>query len=687
MPFTRARIIQFLSVLIVQALVVLVLEFFTPWIAVGSLVTALAVVVLYAITQSLFWYLFVRFLSWLPPISYPLLTFLLSGLEILIIASFLPGVTINGLGAALGIALVLTIVNALLGALLAVDDDAAFDRNVTQQLVKRRGNPTKTDVPGFLYLEIDGLPEKLLQRALAQGYMPTLKRWLDSGTHKIVGWETDFTAQTGAMQAGILLGSNDNMPAYRWWDRATGKIILSGNPRDALAIETRLTNGAGLLNEGGASRVNMFSGDATENLFTISTLLKRGHGVAPDFYLFLLSPFLVARLFARFWIEVIKEWWQAGIQRSMHQRGMPEAKHIVSSRNRAYAFLRAFMCPILQDLSTYTVIIDVMRGVPAIYALYAGYDDISHYAGMETREAFEMLRETDHYFARIERALQYAPRPYHLLVLSDHGQTTGATFKTAHGVTLEELVKALVHGEGAVFAELDTNEAWDNLNAVLSESIHADTRTANMLKTALAGKTDAGTVNVGPQRDARERAELEAQMRQAELIVLGSGSAGLIYFRQAAQRMNYQEIQARYPELVFGLASHPGIGFVVVHSSENGAMAIGKQGIHFLDTGEVKGVDPLGLYGPNARLHLQRASSFQDCPDIFVNTAYDPQADESCGFENQVSHHGGLGGMQSHPFLMYPTVLPYDGKPIVWATGVYNVLRGWRDLVQKGAAD
>ncbi len=83
------------------------------------------------------------------------------------------------------------------------------------------------------------------------------------------------------------------------------------------------------------------------------------------------------------------------------------------------------MGPFMQDVATYTVIGDMLRGVPAVYALYAAYDDLSHFAGMRSPEVFEALKETDEYFARFEYALEEAPRPYHIIILSDHGQTLG----------------------------------------------------------------------------------------------------------------------------------------------------------------------------------------------------------------------------------------------------------------------
>ena len=152
---------------------------------------------------------------------------------------------------------------------------------------------------------------------------------------------------------------------------------MSGNPRDAKAIEIRLSNGHGLLSDGGASRGNMYSGDAKESILTFSTLLDSSRGRGPGFYLYLLSPYVIARLVTRYLTDVIREWWQAWQQKRRKD------KYIVSTRNFVYAFFRAFIGPFVQDLVTYTVINDVLRGVPAVYALYGGYDDLGHFTGMQ----------------------------------------------------------------------------------------------------------------------------------------------------------------------------------------------------------------------------------------------------------------------------------------------------------------
>jgi hypothetical protein len=560
-------------------------------------------------------------------------------------------------------------VNAIVGGLLSLDQDDIFDRTVTRRMTKKARDTVRTDVPGFLFLEIDGLGEQALRRAIQEGHMPNLKRWLDKGTHRITPWETDFTSQTGAMQTGILLGNNNEVPAYRWWDRANKRIIMSGNPKDAVALEAKLSTGRGLLSDGGASRGNMFSGDATESLLTMSTVLNRSRGRGPGFYFYLFSPYVMARLITRFITECIKEWWQAWQQR---RRKDP---YRVSARNPAYAFLRGFMGPFMQDLATYMVISDVLRGVPAIYALYAGYDDLSHFAGLHSPESFEALYETDRYFGRIERALQNAPRPYHIIVLSDHGQTLGLTFKNAHGVTLEELVDALIEGKGDVYEAQKTHETWDKMGALISESLQENTRTSKFLGSMLKSKREGDVVEVGPQTE-------DEKAREKKVVTVGSGCAGLLYFTNNEERLTSEEIQELYPDLIVGLVKHPGVGFVMVKSKEQGNMVIGKKGFHYLDDDLVEGEDPLLPYGPNAARHMKREASFAASPDILVNAVYDPKTQEACGFENQVSHHGGLGGPQNHAFVLHPTSLPAGDEPIVTAEGLYRVMRGWRDQVQ-----
>ena len=127
-------------------------------------------------------------------------------------------------------------------------------------------------MPGIIFLEIDGLALPVLQRAMRDGNVPEMNRWLSSGTHRLTEWETDLSSQTGASQAGILLGSNENIPAFRWVEKETGKVMTCSSPSDCEVLEQRHATGDGLLINDGASRGNLFSGEADAVILTVSRM-------------------------------------------------------------------------------------------------------------------------------------------------------------------------------------------------------------------------------------------------------------------------------------------------------------------------------------------------------------------------------------------------------------------------------
>ena len=173
------------------------------------------------------------------------------------------------------------------------------------QRVARRQGATRTDAPGIIFLEIDGLALPVLRRAMRDGNAPTLARWLAEGTHRLIEWETDLSSQTGASQAGILLGSNDDIPAFRWVEKETGGDDLLGAGRlrgDRAPPRT----GSGLLVDGGASRGNLLSGEADEVILTVSRMdaEKRAN---PGYRAFLANGFNVTRELVLFGWEVMLE--------------------------------------------------------------------------------------------------------------------------------------------------------------------------------------------------------------------------------------------------------------------------------------------------------------------------------------------------------------------------------------------
>ena len=555
---------------------------------------------------------------------------------------------VDGFGSALAVALLASAASTAMGAVAGIDDDDAYTLRVARRVARRTGAPVATDAPGIIFLEIDGLALPVLRRAVRDGNVPNMARWLTGGSHLLVEWETDLSSQTGASQAGLLLGDNDDIPAFRWVDKASGKLVVCSSPADCEAIERARSNGSGLLSNGGTSRGNLLSGEADDAILTVSRLAaeKRAN---PGYRAFLANGSNVTRTLVLMVWEVWLELVAAARQR---RRDVTPRGH----RGGVYPLLRAGMCVWVRDLIVFSVLQDMFRGVPAVYATFSSYDEVAHHSGLERADTLEALRKLDQRFGMIERARAYAPRPYELVVLSDHGQTQGATFRQRNGYGLDELVE---RGLGA--GQVDAIEGGDENATGVERAVDEAT-----------GRTGHG--------EEGEQSRLDAP----DVVVLGSGNLGLIYLMDSPHRLTLEEIDERHPGLVAVLREHPHVGFVLVRSSHDGAVALGAGGSRRLSDGEVTGSDPLAGFPRTAARHLRRVDGFPHVADIVVNSFYDPVVEEGCAFEELISFHGGLGGPQTRPFLLYPAHLPAPAEPLLGAEAVHRVLRHWRSVCNGG---
>jgi uncharacterized membrane protein YvlD (DUF360 family) len=553
---------------------------------------------------------------------------------------------VDGFGWAFLASLVVAAVSVGLAVLVGSDD--TYSLRIAQRIARRQGIIAGTHVPGIVFLEIDGLALPVLRRAMRDGNAPTMARWLAEETHRLAEWETDLSSQTGASQAGILLGSNEDIPAFRWVEKETGTLMTCSAPPDCAEIERRPATGVGLLVDGGASRGNLLSGEAQDVILTVSRMEEEKKS-NPGYRAFLANGDNVTRTLVLFGFEVILEWTAAlrAIRRDVRPRG---------HRGGIYPLMRAAMCVFVRDLIVSGVLTDMMRGRPAVYATFSSYDEVAHHSGLERADTLEALRKLDDHFAQIERARRYAPRPYEIVVLSDHGQTQGATFKQRNGYGLDELVeRSLAQGEVSGIAGGDEQSSMVGL-----------------------------AVNEATGKQAKKA---KNDVSDREVVVLGSGNLGLVYLMEERRRMTLEEIEARHPKLVPALRAHPHVGWLLVHSSESGPVALGAGGAHYLADGRVEGEDPLAPFSPTAPTHLLRTDGFQHVADIMVGSFYDPELEEGCAFEELICFHGGIGGVQTRPFILHPSHLEVPTGPILGAASVHGILAGWRKTLQASPID
>lgn len=557
------------------------------------------------------------------------------------VLELLPGVEIDGFWPSLWIVIGLVIVSTAISSVLALDDEAWIDQRASQLARKRAKHANVTDVPGVVFVQLDGLAYGVLRRALRSGDVPTLHRWLRDGSHHLVEWETGWSSQTGVSQCGILHGSTADMPAFRWVDKTNGTVVVSNHPKCAAEIERAHSDGNGLLANHGSSYGNLFSGDAERSALTMSGAGRRKEGRTGAGYVgYFVRPGQATRTMIASFVEIGRERVSATRQR---RRGVEPRVE----RGWVYALLRTFTTIITRDVSVQGVMNDMCEGRATIYVDMLGYDEVAHHSGPERVDALGVLRDLDRQLARIERVTKWTPRPYKIVVLSDHGQTQGATFEQRTGQTLAELVAELCGA--AASGDADAEKGRTESTAWLRQARHPD--------------------------DSKESDVVDVPM------VLGSGSLGLISIPGEPRRLTREEIDARYPRLIDGLASHPEIGFVLVRQAGGSSVVLGANGSIDLGTGEVTGDDPLLPFGPRAREQVAEVDGYSTVADLMVNSRYDPELQEVAAFEEQVSSHGGLGGPQTHPFLLYPAEFTPPAEPIFTSPAMYRVLKGWlRDL-------
>ena len=541
--------------------------------------------------------------------------------------------------AALAVAILAAALSMAIAAVMGIDDDDGYTLRVARRVARRTGKPIAADAPGILFLEIDGLALPVLRRAVRDGTTPNMARWL-AEDHRLLEWETDLSSQTGASQAGILLGDNEDIPAFRWVDKATGTLVTCSNPDDCAAIERAHLVEGGLLANGGTSRGNLLSGGADAAILTVSRLAAE-KSANPGYRAFLANGSNVTRTLALTFWELYLELVAAAQQR---RRKVWPRGH----RGGSYPLIRAGMCVFVRDLIVYSVLQDMFRGVPAVYATFSSYDEVAHHSGLERADTIEALRKLDQRFGLLEHARRYAPRPYEIVVLSDHGQTQGATFRQRNGYGLDDLVQRSL-SQGRV------------------EGVAGGDENASGMGRALDEATGRGAED----RDDRE-------LGGREVIVLGSGNLGLIYLMESPHRLTLEEIRERHPDLIPALTEHPHVAFALVRSAEDGPVVIGAGGSRRLADGVVEGRDPLAGFPPNAARHLRRTDGFPHVADIMVNSFFDPVTEEGCAFEELISFHGGLGGPQTQAFILHPARLAAPDEPLVGAESVHRLLRTWR---------
>ncbi|MFF4250381.1 alkaline phosphatase family protein [Streptomyces sp. NPDC001663] len=607
----------------------------------------------FGVLSALVWPLLVRLLLLVPALVLGLLVFVLNGSLLLVALRLNPSSSAEAAPeTAVVVAAVMSAVASATGGALAVRDDDAYRRRLYRLADRRRRRlPPSPSAPGTVFLQLDGVGHDVLLAAVGKGVMPTVAQWLEEGTHRLTPWRTDWSSQTGASQLGILHGTNHDVPAFRWYDKDSREVTVCNRPTSAAELQRRaveFTGDGGLLTVDGASRGNLFSGGADEQALVLSIATRRRgreNRSRAGYFAYFSDPANAVRTAMSFVAEVGREIGQS--TRAVIGKQRPRV-----SRGGLYPFVRAFATVVERDVVVAAVMGDMLAGRTAVYADLVAYDEVAHHSGPMSRDTEKVLERLDRALALIANVAEHAPRPYRIVVLSDHGQSPGETFRARYGLGLGDLVRA---GCGLPVPRK-------------AQRTHSGAEARAAVRAALRRPVEEGGERHRPAR------------RATEPLVLASGNLGLVSFPDVPHRMSKEEIDARHPALLTTLANHPGIGFLLVRSEEHGGVVLGAHGAEIpLDQLDDK-PGPLEAFGPGAADAVRRTHSFPHTADIMVNSFHDPADGEVLAFEEQIGSHGGLGGAQGRPFLLSPLAFSApveDGEELVGAEHVHRVLRRW----------
>ena len=422
-------------------------------------------------------------------------------------------------------------------------------------------------------------------------------------------------------------------------------MLVCSSPSDCAEIEARHATGIGLLIDGGASRGNLLSGEADDVILTVSRT-EAERKANPGYRAFLANGFNVTRALVLFL-------WEIGLEVTAATRAKRRDVRPRGHRGGIYPVMRAAMCVVVRDLIVFGVLTDMMRGRPAVYATFSSYDEVAHHSGLMRADTLEALRKLDQQFGRLDAARRYAPRPYEIVVLSDHGQTQGATFKQRNGYGLDELVERSL------------------------ERAHVD----GVRGRRRAGRDGRPRGRRGDRPQGEEAPEERRQRPRGRGPGLREPRARLPDGRpDAADSRGDRQAPSR---------ADPGAARTPPHrlaaralGGARRARARPQPASATSSTTESRATTRSRLFSPTAAAHLLRTDRFAHVADLMIGSFYDPTLDEGCAFEELICFHGGLGGPQTQPFILYPPDSRAPAEPILGAAAVHAVLSGWRATLQ-----
>src|SRR3989449_5366904 len=283
----------------------------------------------------------------------------------------------------------------------------------------RRGRAPAAGRRRLLVVQIDGLSRDVLERALADGRMPFVRRLIERGGWRVHPMFVGLPSSTAAFQLAAMYGVRPDIPGFHYHQKRRREDVYFPRAGDAAHVEREQAAGRRGILEGGASYGCVFTGGAVDNLFTFA-IMKRPTGsgllAAPSALIVLawvalkstvITAVELTRAVLRLIADPVGEW----------------------RRGWKWLAIKVGLSVWVRELFTPAVPRGILAGAPAIYVNYLDYDVLSHAHGPGHDRAPRSPRRVDGAIKQIWRVCRRVPEHgYDLYVLSDHGQALCTPF-------------------------------------------------------------------------------------------------------------------------------------------------------------------------------------------------------------------------------------------------------------------
>jgi hypothetical protein len=532
---------------------------------------------------------------------------------------------------------------------MALDDLVLALQDLVDRLVRRLrvGPAPARGVRRLLIIQIDGLSHAVLDQALGEGRMPFLARLLRR-THRLEPMTVGMPTSTPSFQMAAMYGARPDIPGFHFHDKRRRADVYFPRAGDAALVEKEQAGGRLGIVTGGSTYGCVFTGGATNNLFSFA-MLKRpsARGLLAAVSAFVVLAWVVVKCLTLTVVELVRFLVRVVANPLV---GRPQGWKWLA--------IKVGMSIWMRELFTLSVARDVYAGVPAIYVNYLDYDVYAHGFGPRDRRARRVLRRVDRAIHQLWRVRRRVPgHAYDVYILSDHGQAHCTPFQQLSGGRPLERLLFEEFFDPAVVREVSPGPPRGRN---LSSGIKAmRSHRGNGLFQRFVNYLDedfGSTIDRAPESNER-----------GGVRVISAGPNAFVYFVDTPEPLTIEQIDARQPGLGEQMSRFPGIGFVLARSAAGPVCFFrGKRYRLAQDPGPFAGREDVAIVLDGIRdLMAMRTAG-----DLVIYGHDAP--DGNVSFVAEIGAHAGPSYDELHTFIVAPADAELP-SPLIHPLQLYDV--------------